>query len=53
MTSSMTSQGGLKIGRLYPFMYEITFFMITKQTTSKYIIKLPVHMYHEFITTII
>ena len=32
MTSSMTSQGGLKVGRLYYFMNEITtFFMITKQ----------------------
>ena len=32
MTSSMTSQGGLKVGPLYSFIYEITrFFMITKQ----------------------
>ena len=32
MTSSMTSQGGLKVGSLYSFIYEITtFFMITKQ----------------------
>ena len=32
MTSSMTSQGGLKVGPLYYFIYEITtFFMITKQ----------------------
>ena len=32
MTSSMTSQGGLKIGPLYYFINEIkTFFMITKQ----------------------
>ena len=32
MTSSMTSQGGLKIGPLYSFIYEITtVFMITKQ----------------------
>ena len=32
MTSSMTSQGGLKIGPLYSFINEIiTFFMITKQ----------------------
>ena len=26
MTSSMTSQGGLKVGRLYSFIYEITTF---------------------------
>ena len=32
MTSSMTSQGGLKVGLLYSYMNEIvTFFMITKQ----------------------
>ena len=32
MTSSMTSQGGLKVGPLYSFMNEITtFFMITKK----------------------
>ena len=32
MTSSMTSQGGLKVGPLYSFIDEIiTFFMITKQ----------------------
>ena len=32
MTSSMTSQGGLKVGPLYSFINEkITFFMITKQ----------------------
>ena len=32
MTSSMTSQGGLKVGPLYSYMNEIvTFFMITKQ----------------------
>ena len=32
MTSSMTSQGGLKVGPLYTFIYEITtFFMITKK----------------------
>ena len=32
MTSSMTSQGGFKVGRLYSFINEIiTFFMITKQ----------------------
>ena len=32
MTSSMTSQGGLKIGPLFSFINEIiTFFMITKQ----------------------
>ena len=32
MTSSMTSQGGLKVGPLYYFINEIiTFFMITKQ----------------------
>ena len=32
MTSSMMSQGGLKVGPLYSFIYEITtFFMITKQ----------------------
>ena len=30
MKSSMTSQGGLKVGPLYS-LYEITFFMITKQ----------------------
>ena len=29
--SSMTSQGGLKVGPLYSFMNEITFFMITEQ----------------------
>ena len=32
MKSSMTSQGGLKVGPL--FMYEITFFMITKKRTK-------------------
>ena len=32
MTSSMTSQGGLKVGPLYSLIYKITtFFMITKQ----------------------
>ena len=32
ITSSMTSQGGLKVDPLYSFIYEITtFFMITKQ----------------------
>ena len=32
MTSSMTSQGGVKVGPLYSFMNEImTFFMLTKQ----------------------
>ena len=32
MTSSMTSQGGLKVGPVYSFINEIvTFFMITKQ----------------------
>ena len=32
MTSSMTSQGGLKFGPLYSFINEIiTFFMITKK----------------------
>ena len=32
MTSSMTSQGGLKVGPLYSFIYEVTtFFMISKQ----------------------
>ena len=32
MTSSMTSQGGLKVGPLYSFIYEITtFFMITEK----------------------
>ena len=32
MTSSMTSQGGLKVGPLYSFIYEITtFLIITKQ----------------------
>ena len=32
MTSSMTSQGGLKVGPLYSFINEIkTFFMITKK----------------------
>ena len=35
MTSSMTSQGGLKVGPLYFFIYEITtFFMITKQRAN-------------------
>ena len=35
MTSSMTSQGGLKVGPLYSFIYEITtFFMITKQRAN-------------------
>ena len=35
MTSSMTSQGGLKVGPLYSFIHEIiTFFMITKQRTK-------------------
>ena len=50
----MTSQGGLKVGPLYSFIYEITtFFMITKKTSKDIIIKLPVHMYHEIMTTII
>ena len=31
MTSSMTSQGGLKAGPLYSFINEITFFMMTKK----------------------
>ena len=32
MTSSMTSQGGLKVGHLYSFINEITtFFMITEK----------------------
>ena len=31
MTLSMTSQDGLKVDPLYYFIYEITFFMITKQ----------------------
>ena len=31
MTSSMTSQGGLKVGPLYSFTNESTFFMITKR----------------------
>ena len=31
MTSSMTSQGGLKVGPLYFIINEITFFMITKK----------------------
>ena len=31
MTSSLTSQDGLKIGPLYSFIYEITFFIITKK----------------------
>ena len=30
MTSSTTSQGGLKVGPLYSFINEITFFMIAK-----------------------
>ena len=35
MTSSMTSQGGHKVGPLYSFIYEITtFFMITKQRAN-------------------
>ena len=35
MTSSMTSQGGLKVGPLYSFINEITtFFMITKQRAT-------------------
>ena len=35
MTSSMTSQGGLKVGPLYSFIYEIrSFFMITKQRST-------------------
>ena len=35
MTSSMTSQGGLKVGPLYSYMNEIvTFFMITKQRAN-------------------
>ena len=35
MTSSMTSQGGLKVGPLYSLIYEITtFFMITKQRAN-------------------
>ena len=31
MTSSMTSQGSLKVGLLYSFINEITFFMITRK----------------------
>ena len=31
MTLSMTSEGGFKVGPLYSFINEITFFMITKQ----------------------
>ena len=31
MTSSMTSQDGLKVGPLYSFINEITFFIITKK----------------------
>ena len=36
MTSSMTSQGGLKVGPLYSFINEITtFFMITTKKQAK------------------
>ena len=35
MTSSMTSQGGLKVGPLYSFINEMTtFFMITKKQAN-------------------
>ena len=54
MTSSMTSQGGLKVDHLYSFMNEMTtFFVITKKRARFLIIKLPVHRYHEIMTTII
>ena len=50
----MTSQGDLKTGPLYSFINEITiFFMITKKTSKDIILKLPVHRYHEIMTTII
>ena len=42
MTSSMASQGGLKVGPLYLL-----------KTGKDIIIELPVHRYHEFMTTII
>ena len=46
MTSSMTSQGGLKAGPLYSFINEITtFFIMTKKTSKDIIIKLPVYRY--------
>ena len=34
MTSSMTSQGSLKVGPLYSFINEITFFMITRKRAN-------------------
>ena len=46
--------GSPQIGPLYSFINEITtFFMITKRTSKDIIIKLPVHRYHEIMTTII
>ena len=44
MTSSVTSQGGLKAGPLYSFINELTNIFHDNQKTSKdIIIKLPVH----------
>ena len=54
MTSSMTSQCGLKVGPLYSFIYEIATICHDNLKTSKdIIIKLPVHMYHVILTMII
>ena len=39
---------------IYSFLYEITtFFMITKKSSKDIIIKLPVHVYYEIMTTVI
>ena len=53
MTSSMTSQGSLKVGTLYSFINETTLFMINKKTSKDIIIKLPVGKYHEIMITFI
>ena len=36
MTSSMTSQGGLKVGPLYSFIYEITTFLMITKNEQRY-----------------
>ena len=55
MTSSMTSQDGLKVGPLYSFIYKWNnnIFHDNSKTSKDIIIKLPVHMYHDIMTTII
>ena len=51
---SMTSQGGLEFGPLYFFINEITiFFIIANKTSKDIIIKLPLHQYHEIMTTFV